>query len=83
VSVGVVDGEPRLDLCYDEDVRAEVDMNVVCTGAGDFVEVQGTGEGATFDREALDQMLILAVAGCAELTAIQAAALAAPVRAAS
>src|SRR5215475_12941536 len=44
VSVGIIDGEPRLDLCYDEDVVAEVDMNVVCTGTGDFVEVQGTGE---------------------------------------
>jgi ribonuclease PH len=83
VSVGVVDGEPRLDLCYDEDVRADVDMNVVCTGTGDFVEVQGTGEGATFGREALDAMLTLAVAGCAQLAAIQAEALAAPLRTAS
>jgi ribonuclease PH len=78
VSVGIVDGEPRLDLSYDEDVRADVDMNVVCTGTGEFVEVQGTGEGATFGREALDSMLDLAVAGCAELVAIQAAALAGP-----
>src|SRR3954470_7135487 len=54
VSVGVVDGEPRLDLMYEEDVRAETDMNVVVTGAGDFVEVQGTAEGAVFPRTALD-----------------------------
>jgi ribonuclease PH len=78
ISVGVVDGEPRLDLSYDEDVRADVDMNVVCTGSGDFVEVQGTGEGTTFDREQLDAMLALAVKGCAELTAIQASATAEP-----
>jgi ribonuclease PH len=78
ISVGIVDGEPRLDLAYEEDVRAEVDMNVVCTGSGEFVEVQGTGEGATFGREALDAMLALALRGCAELTAIQQAALAAP-----
>jgi ribonuclease PH len=58
-------------------------MNVVCTGDGAFVEVQGTGEGATFGRDALDSMLDLAVAGCAELTAIQAAALAAPLTVAS
>jgi ribonuclease PH len=80
VSVGIVDGEPRLDLCYEEDVRAEVDMNVVCTGTGEFVEVQGTGEGATFGRNALDAMLDLAVAGCAKLAAIQTEALAAPLR---
>jgi ribonuclease PH len=80
VSVGIVDGEPRLDLCYEEDVRAEVDMNVVCTGTGEFVEVQGTGEGATFGRAALDAMLDLAVAGCDKLAAIQAEALAAPLR---
>jgi ribonuclease PH len=78
VSVGVIDGEPRLDLCYDEDVKAEVDMNVVCTGSGDFVEVQGTGEGAVFDRKGLDALLDLAVAGCAELTRAQTAVLAAP-----
>ncbi|HEV7756809.1 MAG TPA: ribonuclease PH [Mycobacteriales bacterium] len=80
VSVGIVDGEPRLDLCYDEDVRADVDMNVVCTGTGEFVEVQGTGEGATFGRTALDQMLDLAVAGCARLAELQAEALAAPLQ---
>jgi ribonuclease PH len=75
VSVGVVDGEPRLDLCYEEDVAASTDMNVVCTGTGDFVEVQGTAEGDPFDRATLDGLLDLAVAGCAELTAIQRAAL--------
>ncbi|HVX47082.1 MAG TPA: ribonuclease PH [Mycobacteriales bacterium] len=76
VSVGVVDGEPRLDLCYEEDVAADTDMNVVCTGAGDFVEVQGTAEGIVFDRSTLDKLLDLAVAGCAELTELQRAALA-------
>jgi ribonuclease PH len=76
VSVGVIDGEPRLDLAYEEDVRAGTDMNVVCTGDGGFVEVQGTAEGAVFDRKTLDQLLDLAVAGCAELTRLQADALA-------
>jgi ribonuclease PH len=76
VSVGVIDGEPRLDLMYDEDVRAETDMNVVITGAGEFVEVQGTAEGAPFRRDELDALLDLAVSGCAELTRIQNEALA-------
>ncbi|CCG02116.1 ribonuclease PH [Blastococcus saxobsidens] len=76
VSVGVIDGEPRLDLPYEEDVRAGTDMNVVCTGDGGFVEVQGTAEGAVFDRPTLDALLDLAVAGCAELTRLQAEALA-------
>jgi ribonuclease PH len=75
VSVGVIDGEPRLDLMYEEDVRAETDMNVVMTGAGSFVEVQGTAEGAPFSRAELDQLLILAEAGCAALTSIQRSAL--------
>jgi ribonuclease PH len=75
VSVGIVDGEPRLDLCYDEDVIAETDMNVVCTGDGRFVEVQGTAEHEPFGRELLDELLNLAVAGCAELTGMQRAAL--------
>ncbi len=75
VSVGVVDGEPRLDLMYEEDVRAETDMNVVITGGGEFVEVQGTAEGAPFHRAELDAMLDLAVAGCADLAHIQAEAL--------
>ncbi|MFL6054880.1 MAG: ribonuclease PH [Actinoallomurus sp.] len=71
VSVGVIDGEPRLDLCYEEDVAAETDMNVVCTGDGRFVEVQGTAEGQPFDRAELDALVDLAVGGCAELTRIQ------------
>jgi ribonuclease PH len=75
VSVGIVEGEPRLDLCYDEDVVAGTDMNVVCTGEGAFVEVQGTAEGAAFDRQTLDRLLDLAVAGCAELTLVQQQAL--------
>jgi ribonuclease PH len=75
VSVGVIDGEPRLDLMYEEDVRAETDMNVVVTGSGDFVEVQGTAEGVPFRRAELDALLDLAVAGCAELTHLQEKAL--------
>jgi ribonuclease PH len=76
VSVGIIGGVPRLDLCYDEDVTAETDMNVVCTGSGSFVEVQGTAEGAPFHREELDALLDLAAKGCADLTAMQGAALA-------
>jgi ribonuclease PH len=76
VSVGIIDGEPRLDLPYEEDVRAETDMNVVMTGEGAFIEVQGTAEGAPFDRGLLDSLLDLAVVGCGELTAIQRSALA-------
>jgi ribonuclease PH len=76
VSVGVVDGEPLLDLCYEEDVRAETDMNVVMTGDGRFVEVQGTAEGEPFERRELDILLALAENGCAELTGLQRAALA-------
>jgi ribonuclease PH len=75
VSVGIVDGEPRLDLCYEEDVAAQTDMNVVCTGDGNFVEVQGTAERMPFDRKLLDGLLDLAVDGCAELTRLQRAAL--------
>ncbi|MCA1823943.1 MAG: ribonuclease PH, partial [Frankia sp.] len=78
VSVGVIDGEPRLDLCYEEDVTAETDMNVVVTGDGEFVEVQGTAERRSFDRATLDALLDLAVAGCAHLTELQRLALAAP-----
>ena len=74
VSVGVVDGQPRLDLDYAEDVRAGVDMNVVMAG-GAFVEVQGTGEHGTFDRRELDTLLSLAAAGIGALDAAQAAAL--------
>ena len=75
VSVGIVDGEPRLDLCYEEDVAAQTDMNVVCTGDGSFVEVQGTAERDPFDRKLLDGLLDLAVGGCAELTKLQQAVL--------
>jgi ribonuclease PH len=75
VSVGVIDGEPRLDLMYEEDVRAETDMNVVVTGDGSFVEVQGTAEGAPFKRAELDALLDLAVAGCASLATVQREAL--------
>ena len=76
VSVGIIDGKPTLDLCYEEDVRADTDMNVVCTGSGIFVEVQGTAEREPFDRALLDQLLDLAVKGCSELTQFQKAALA-------
>src|SRR5690348_1098837 len=76
VSVGVVGGRPVLDLNYAEDVKAGTDMNVVVTGDGRFVEVQGTAEGTPFDRAELDALLDLAVAGCAELTRMQAVALA-------
>jgi len=78
VSVGVVGGRVRLDLSYEEDSRAEVDMNVVATDAGTLVELQGTGEGATFPRSTLDRMLDAALVGCQQLTAIQRAALAQP-----
>jgi ribonuclease PH len=71
VSVGLFSDGPRLDLCYEEDVAAETDMNVVCTGDGRFVEVQGTAEGEPFDRSLLDSLVDLAVKGCADLTALQ------------
>jgi ribonuclease PH len=76
VSVGIIDGVPMLDLPYAEDSRAEVDMNVVMTGAGRFVEVQGTAEGMAFSRGELDGLLALAEAGIKELTGLQAAVLA-------
>ncbi|MFJ6443771.1 ribonuclease PH [Streptomyces sp. NPDC091649] len=76
ISVGIVDGTPLLDLCYEEDVRAETDMNVVCTGDGRFVEVQGTAEGAPFDRKELGALLDLATAGCVDLATLQREALA-------
>ena len=76
VSVGIIDGEPMLDLAYVEDVRAETDMNVVVTGRGLFVEVQGTAEGAPFDKRELDALLELGVGGCADLRDLQVAALA-------
>jgi ribonuclease PH len=75
VSVGIVNGKPTLDLCYEEDVSAETDMNIVCTGDGNFIEVQGTAEGAPFDRNLLNQLLDLGAAGCAELTKLQLATL--------
>jgi ribonuclease PH len=75
VSVGVIDGEPRLDLDYEEDVRAEVDMNVVMSSEGKFVEVQGTGEHGTFDRAQLDQLLELAISGIRTLDTAQIKAL--------
>ncbi len=77
VSVGIVDGVPRLDLPYEEDVRAETDMNVVMTGDQQFIEVQGTAEAKPFDRAALDSLLNLAASGCADLTRIQEEALSA------
>lgn len=75
VSVGIVGSVPLLDLCYEEDVRAETDMNVVCTGDGRFVEVQGTAEGEPFARAELDALLDLAVGGCAQLDGLQRTAL--------
>jgi len=75
VSVGLIDGAPRLDLDYEEDVRAGVDMNVVMSSEGRFVEVQGTGEHGTFDRSELDTLVDLAVAGIRQLDAAQLAAL--------
>jgi ribonuclease PH len=75
VSVGIVGGEPLLDLCYEEDVTAGTDMNVVMTGDGAYVEVQGTAEGAPFDRKLLDSLLDLATVGCVQLSTAQLAAL--------
>ncbi|MCX6402029.1 MAG: ribonuclease PH [Propionibacteriales bacterium] len=75
ISVGIIDGVPRLDLPYVEDVRAETDMNIVMTGAGKFVEVQGTAEGAAFDRAELDALLSLGEKGCVDLTHLQREAL--------
>ncbi len=75
VSVGVVGGEPMLDLCYVEDSAADTDMNVVMSGAGAYIEIQGTAEGVPFDRATLDRLLELAAGGCAELTRLQEAAL--------
>lgn len=75
VSVGIVDGRPVLDLDYEHDFAAAVDMNVVMTGQGSFVEIQGTGEEATFDDKQLAAMLKLAKQGIAELTGLQRKAL--------
>lgn len=77
VSVGIVEGVPMLDLAYVEDVEADTDMNVVVTGSGSFVEVQGTAEGTPFDRRELDQLLDLALVGTAQLTRFQHDALSA------
>ena len=76
VSVGVVDGASMLDLCYSEDSAADTDMNVVMTGDGSFVELQGTAEGAPFDRRLLDELLDLGATGCVRLTELQRVALA-------
>ena len=76
VSVGIINGSATLDLCYEEDVSAGTDMNIVCTGDGNFIEVQGTAEGEPFDRALLNQLLDLGAAGCAQLTKLQVAALA-------
>jgi len=76
VSVGIINGEPILDLCYEEDVNAQTDMNIVCTGDGNFIEVQGTAEGKPFDRALLNQLLDLGAAGCKQLTKLQVDALA-------
>ena len=81
VSVGVVDGQPVLDLDYVEDSSADTDMNVVMTGEGNFVEIQGTAEGTPFDRDLLGSMLDLAESGCAELSRLQQEALEATPRA--
>ena len=76
VSVGIINGTPMLDLCYEEDVTAETDMNIVCTRDGNFIEVQGTAEGKPFDRNLLNNLLDLGAAGCAELAKLQKQALA-------
>ncbi len=75
ISVGMVDGEPRLDLCYVEDASADVDLNVVADDTGGFIEIQGTAEGRSFDRAALDSLLDLAVGGIERLMDLQKAAL--------
>jgi ribonuclease PH len=76
ISVGIVNGTPMLDLCYEEDVTADTDMNIVCTADGNFVEVQGTAEGKPFDRNLLNSLLDLGTKGCAELNKLQQSALA-------
>ena len=74
ISVGIVEGTPCLDLCYSEDSTAEVDMNIVMTGSGKFVEVQGTAEGHPFTSDQMNEMLVLAKKGIDEITAAQVAA---------
>ncbi len=71
VSVGVIDGKPALDLCYEEDSKAEVDMNIVMTGSGRFIEVQGTAEHAPFSKNDLDHILLLAKKGITEIVTLQ------------
>ena len=78
ISVGIVDGAPRLDLPYVEDSTAEVDFNVVMTGSGRFVEVQGTAEGQAFERSELDALVDLAAMGIAQIVSAQRAVLATP-----
>ena len=75
VSVGIINGVPMLDLCYEEVVTAETDMNIVCTSDGNFIEVQGTAEGKPFDRNLLNSLLDLGSAGCLQLSKLQAQAL--------
>ncbi|MCV4871667.1 ribonuclease PH, partial [Escherichia coli] len=75
VSVGIIEGTPVLDLAYAEDSEAEVDMNIVCTGSGKFIEIQGTAEREPFSREQMDQMLTLAENGIKQLFTIQREAL--------
>ena len=71
VSVGIIGGIPMLDLCYEEDVTADTDMNIVCTADGNFVEVQGTAEGKPFDRALLNSLLDLGTSGCSQLSKLQ------------
>lgn len=75
VSVGLVDGEARLDLCYEEDAAADVDMNIVCRSDGNLIEVQATAEGEAFPRKQLDKLLDLAYSGCERLFTLQREAL--------
>lgn len=75
VSVGIINDTPMLDLCYEEDVTAQTDMNIVCTGDGRFIEVQGTAEGKPFDRELLNRLLDLGSEGCRQLASLQTRAL--------
>ena len=75
VSVGVIEGNPLLDLAYSEDSIADVDMNIVCTGAGKFIELQGTAEREPFTREQMDEMMLLAEKGISQLFTIQRYAL--------
>jgi ribonuclease PH len=71
ISVGVIDGEPKLDLCYEEDSRADVDMNIVMRDATEYIELQGTGEHASFDRKTLDALLALGEKACKEIKEMQ------------